>query len=179
MKAIQNVIEMLSSIIKDGQSISDLEAMLASKDEEKPNLQTTSYQESNHKQHKKETTVESKYSERYNYVHYDTGLHWCRLCDDFPETAKDYLLHLQDKDHRQMAKENDVDNTPWHKVPPEPVLPSDEDAPTKRIPIKGITENRICQYMIYDFESNHIFFTFLDETVFKSPLLHMCNLMWI
>lgn len=146
MKAIQNVIEMLSSIIKDGQSISDLEATLASKEvETKPNLPPTSYHhESNHKQHKKEpSTLDSKYSEqRYNYVHYDTGLHWCRLCDDFPETAKDYLLHLQDKDHRQMAKENDVDNTPWHKVPSEPVLPSDEDAPTKRVPIKGNIENR-------------------------------------
>ncbi|KAJ8970845.1 hypothetical protein NQ317_019117 [Molorchus minor] len=76
--------------------------------------------------------------ERYCYVHYDTGLHWCRLCDEFPETAKDFLLHLQDKKHREMAKENDVDNTPWHKLPAEPVLPSDESAPKKRIPIKGL-----------------------------------------
>ncbi|KAJ8950668.1 hypothetical protein NQ314_007798 [Rhamnusium bicolor] len=60
------------------------------------------------------------------------------MCDEFPETAKDFLLHLQDKKHREMAKENDVDNTPWHKLPAEPILPSDETAPRKRIPIKGL-----------------------------------------
>lgn len=140
MKAIQNVIDMLSSIIKDGQSIPDLEAMLACRDAENIKSPSATYQETNHKHHKKEATSESNGLDRYNYVHYDTGLHWCRMCDDFPETAKDYLLHLQDKGHRQMTKENDVDNTPWHKLPPEPVLPSDEDAPTKRVPIKGIMD---------------------------------------
>lgn len=138
MKAIQNVIDMLSSIIKDGKSISDLEAMLASKDSDKLKSPNPSHQETSHKHHKKERTPESKTIERYNYVHYDTGLHWCRMCDEFPETAKDYLLHLQDKRHRQTTKENDVDSTPWHKLHPEPVLPSEEDAPTKRVPIKGI-----------------------------------------
>lgn len=138
MKAIQNVIDMLSSIIKDGKSISDLEAMLTTNVSEKLKSPTASHQETSHKHHKKEKSPDLKGFEKYNYVHYDTGLHWCRMCDEFPETAKDYLLHLQDRGHRQMVKENDVDNTPWHKLPLEPVLPSDEECPTKRVPIKGI-----------------------------------------
>lgn len=138
MKAIQNVIEMLSSIIKDGKSISDLEAMLASNDSEKLKSPIAPYHETTYKHHKKEKSPDSRHFEKYNYIHYDTGLHWCRMCDEFPDTAKDYLLHLQDKGHRQMAKENDVDNTPWHKLSPEPVLSSNENAPAKRIPIKGI-----------------------------------------
>lgn len=141
MKAIQNVIDMLSSIIKDGKSISDLEAMLLSNDVEKLKSPSVMHAETNHKHHKKEMIPESNSFEKFNYVHYDTGLHWCRMCDEFPETAKDYLLHLQDKGHRQTTKENDVDNTPWHKLPAEPVLPSDENAPTKRVPIKGILGN--------------------------------------
>lgn len=166
MKAIQNVIDMLSSIIKDGQSISDLEAMIAAHDIEKMKSPVETYQETNHKHHKKESTSESNVVNRYNYVHYDTGLHWCRMCDEFPETAKDYLLHLQDKGHRQTTKENDVDNTPWHKLPAEPVLPSDEDAPTKRIPIKGILDLNSLLSNLY-FRRNLNFFTFLDEMFFK------------
>ncbi|KAJ8945424.1 hypothetical protein NQ318_009880 [Aromia moschata] len=138
MKAIHNVIEMLSSIIKDGRSISDLEASLvdeeASKSPPAPKFQVDSY--SNAKG--KSPEAQRPGPEKYCYVHYDTGLHWCRLCDEFPDTAKDLLLHLQDKKHREMAKENDVDNTPWHKLPSEPILPSDENAPKKRIPIKGL-----------------------------------------
>lgn len=140
MKAIQNVIDMLSSIIKDGKTVTDLEAMLSSNDGEKHKSPATMQTETNHK-HKKESNQEVNSFEKVNYIHYDTGLHWCRMCDEFPETAKDYLLHLQDKAHRQMTKENDVDNTPWHKLPAEAVLPSDENAPTKRVPIKGIMGN--------------------------------------
>ncbi|XP_018571648.1 zinc finger matrin-type protein CG9776 isoform X2 [Anoplophora glabripennis] len=138
MKAIHNVIEMLSSIIKDGCTLSDLEASLGSH-----NIPNSPATQSNFQDAEDKTKCQSPESnksaiEKYCYVHYDTGLHWCWLCDEFPETAKDFLLHLQDKKHRTMAKENDVDNTPWHKLPLEPILPSDENAPKKRIPIKGL-----------------------------------------
>lgn len=159
MKAIQNVIDMLSSIIKDGKSISDLEAMLSPSNGEKHKSPVT-HVETNHKHHKKEIAPDPNNFESYNYVHYDTGLHWCRMCDEFPETAKDYLLHLQDKSHRQLTKENDVDNTPWHKLPAEPVLPSDENAPTKRVPIKGIMGNfnLLLLHLIFNV------FKFLDQS---------------
>ncbi|VEN36928.1 unnamed protein product [Callosobruchus maculatus] len=165
MKAIQNVIEMLSSIIKDGKSVADLEASLNEEahvvetaKSSTPEKSRSSYSHS-HKSMTPEVTHHrdsrgdqqraksrgrsksrgrTRSPERVCYVHYDTGLHWCRLCDEFPETAKDFLLHLQEKDHREMVKENDVDLTPWHKLAAEELLPSDENAPKKRVPIKGL-----------------------------------------
>lgn len=141
LKAIHNVIEMLSSIIKDNKSISDLEAELLTP--EIPNPATTPISHQSHfdnNPYKNPPPVEpiKNSPEAYCYVHYDTGLHWCRMCDEFPDTAKDFLLHLQDKKHRETAKENDMDATPWHKLPTEPLMPSDEDAPKKRVPIKGL-----------------------------------------
>ncbi|XP_056630509.1 zinc finger matrin-type protein CG9776 isoform X1 [Diorhabda sublineata] len=135
MKAIHNVIEMLSGIIKDGQSISDLEASLSKNETQSISKSPTStnWKTSSTPDHSKKNV-----SENYNYVHYDTGLHWCRMCDEFPETAKDFLLHLQDKKHRETMKYNDIDSTPWHKLPPEQLMPTTENAPTKRIPIKGL-----------------------------------------
>ncbi|XP_063910617.1 zinc finger matrin-type protein CG9776 isoform X2 [Zophobas morio] len=125
MKAIHNVIEMLSSIIKDGCKISDLEAQL----DESP--------KTHHKNHVKSDAGDP--SVKYNYMHYDPELHWCRMCDEFPKTAKDFLLHLQSDKHRNNIQENDVgDNTPWHKLPPEQELPCYEGAPKKRIPIRGL-----------------------------------------
>lgn len=129
---------MLSSIIKDGRSVSDLEASLGSNNVPSSPTTQSKFQDANEKIKSQSPESNKSAIEKYCYVHYDTGLHWCWLCDEFPETAKDFLLHLQDKKHREMAKENDVDNTPWHKLPPEPILPSDENAPKKRIPIKGI-----------------------------------------
>jgi hypothetical protein len=125
MKAIHNVIEMLSSIIKDGCKISDLEAQL----DESP--------KAHHKNHVKSDVADP--SVKYNYMHYDPELHWCRMCDEFPKTAKDFLLHLQGDKHRNNIQENDVgDNTPWHKLPPEQELPCYEGATKKRIPIRGL-----------------------------------------
>lgn len=78
-----------------------------------------------------------KFLFRYNYVYYDTGLHWCRSCDKFPETAKEFLQHLHSDRHQERAKENEIDTTPWHKLPMENLMPSYDDAPKKRVPIKG------------------------------------------
>lgn len=72
-------------------------------------------------------------------MHYDTGLHWCRVCDEFPDTAKKLLVHLQSTSHLENVKKNDaIDTTPWHKLPAEPLLPTHEGAPQKRVPIKGL-----------------------------------------
>ncbi|XP_060531373.1 zinc finger matrin-type protein CG9776 isoform X2 [Cylas formicarius] len=140
MKAILNVIEMLSSIIKDGQSVENLEAQLNCKDsplgqgEDEIGIQ----QSLTPTPHIKKEDVKVEGDKRYSYVYYDTGLHWCRTCDAFPETAKSFLQHLQSKEHRDSARDNEVDNTPWHKLPMEPLLASYDDAPKKRIPIKGL-----------------------------------------
>ncbi|XP_022906292.2 zinc finger matrin-type protein CG9776-like isoform X1 [Onthophagus taurus] len=78
---------------------------------------------------------EMPFDSRCNYVHYDPELHWCRMCDIFPKTAKDLLIHLQSKEHRANVQE---DEAPWHKLPPEQEFPYIEGAPTKRHPIKGL-----------------------------------------
>ena len=72
-----------------------------------------------------------------NYVHYDPELHWCRVCDVFPRSAKDFLNHLHSAEHRQVTQEHQLVDTPWHKLPTDPELPSYKGAPVKRIPIKG------------------------------------------
>ena len=37
----------------------------------------------------------------YNWVHYDPEMHWCRVCDVFPRTAKEYLNHLHSTEHKE------------------------------------------------------------------------------
>lgn len=49
---------------------------------------------------------------KFNYVFYDPEMHWCRICDVFPKTAKDYLNHLHTKEHL----ERDRVETPWHAI---------------------------------------------------------------
>lgn len=72
-----------------------------------------------------------------NYIHYDPELHWCRVCDVFPRTAKDLLNHMHNNDHRQVTQEHQLVETPWHKQSTDQELPSFKGAPVKRIPIKG------------------------------------------
>lgn len=76
----------------------------------------------------------------FNYVHYDPELHWCRVCDVFPRSAKDFLSHLHSAEHRQVTQEHQLVDTPWHKLPPDEELPSFKGAPVKRVPIKGKLE---------------------------------------
>ncbi|XP_050293096.1 zinc finger matrin-type protein CG9776-like isoform X2 [Anthonomus grandis grandis] len=147
---------MLSSIIKDGKKASDLEAELSREEIEEshtpkrdpPNKENSKGMERSRSGSRtrldREKSVHSEKitdmigNEKYCYVYYDTGLHWCRACDKFPETAKEFLQHLHSDQHQERAKENEVDTTPWHKLPVEPLLPSYDDAPKKRIPIKGL-----------------------------------------
>ncbi|KAK5643376.1 hypothetical protein RI129_007221 [Pyrocoelia pectoralis] len=129
MKAVNNVIEMLSNIIGDRLTISELEEQCK---EDSP-------------KHRREKSRKSAPAEkvevepsRYCYIYYDPELHWCRVCDVFPKSAKDYLLHLHSKEHRQITQERDMVDTPWHRLPPESELPSFEGATKKRMPIKGL-----------------------------------------
>ena len=47
-----------------------------------------------------------------NYAFYDPELHWCKTCNVFPKTAKDYLNHLHSKEHADVVKKNT--ESPWH-----------------------------------------------------------------
>lgn len=39
----------------------------------------------------------------YNYIHYDPEMHWCRVCDVFPRTAKEFLNHLHSAEHKEQT----------------------------------------------------------------------------
>jgi hypothetical protein len=39
----------------------------------------------------------------YNYIHYDPEMHWCRVCDVFPRTAKEFLNHLHSVEHKEQT----------------------------------------------------------------------------
>ncbi|KAF5290561.1 hypothetical protein FQA39_LY14690 [Lamprigera yunnana] len=129
MKTIYNVIEMLSNIIGDQLTISELEEQFK---EDSPK----------HRREKNRRSVSTdknnELESRFCYVYYDPELHWCRICDAFPKSAKDYLLHLHSKEHRQITQERDMVDTPWHRLPAEAELPSFEGATKKRMPIKGL-----------------------------------------
>lgn len=117
---------MLSSLIRDNKSLDDLEKQLGT--DSPPSR----------KNRKSVSTDRFDETKKYNYVHYDPELHWCRTCDVFPKTAKDLLLHLQSEEHKKIAQERGMrDDTPWHHLPAEPELPFYEGAPKKRLPIKG------------------------------------------
>ncbi|KAH9633910.1 hypothetical protein HF086_009723 [Spodoptera exigua] len=64
-------------------------------------------------------------------------MHWCRVCNEFPPTAKDYLNHLHSPAHHKMAAAHM--EAPWHTVSGvNEGFPSFPAAPTKRTPIKGL-----------------------------------------
>jgi hypothetical protein len=39
----------------------------------------------------------------YNYIYYDPEMHWCRVCDVFPRTAKEFLNHLHSAEHKEQT----------------------------------------------------------------------------
>lgn len=39
--------------------------------------------------------------QKYNYIHFDPENHWCRVCNAFPRTAKEYLHHLHSPEHKE------------------------------------------------------------------------------
>lgn len=49
--------------------------------------------------------------QQVNYAFYDPELHWCKACNVFPKTAKDYLNHLHSKEHADVVKSE----SPWHE----------------------------------------------------------------
>lgn len=73
--------------------------------------------------------------ERLNYNFFDPELHWCKTCMVFPHTAKDFLTHLHSKEHIDNDKPPE---SPWHDKLATDELPTYSNAPTKRVPIRGL-----------------------------------------
>ncbi|KAF9411520.1 hypothetical protein HW555_009712 [Spodoptera exigua] len=83
LKTIYNVVDMLNGIIgEEAQEIVDEDNDNAS--------------ERNSKRKSR-----SPLNKKFNYVYYDPEMHWCRVCNEFPPTAKDYLNHLHSPAHHK------------------------------------------------------------------------------
>lgn len=124
---------MLSGIIGDGLKMKDEESSSLGNSPKRIYKQD-SLTDEDLKKHSVERDPETP---NFNYVHYDPELHWCRICDVFPRSTKDYLNHLQSAEHKQISQEHQLVDTPWHKLPADTEFPSFKGAPIKRISIKG------------------------------------------
>jgi hypothetical protein len=77
-------------------------------------------------------------TEKFNYIVFDPELHWCKNCQVFPKTAKDYLAHLHSEQHIAKSAKNTSD-APWREsFQKANGASSYPDAPTKRAPIRGL-----------------------------------------
>ncbi|XP_049865180.1 zinc finger matrin-type protein CG9776-like isoform X2 [Pectinophora gossypiella] len=118
LKTINNVVDMLNGIIgEEAQELHDTEGSPEPGSKRKSRSPSA--------------------SQKFNYVYYDPEMHWCRVCNEFPPTAKDYLNHLHSPAHSKMAAAHM--EAPWHSVNGiNEGFPSFPSAPTKRTPIKGL-----------------------------------------
>lgn len=117
MKSIHNVIDMLTGIIGDKVTVDDLKNKFKlelskrskSPKEDFPKGKSPSPNRSSASDSDKESKAERDIRERrssedkpmYNFVHYDPEMHWCKVCDIFPKTAKEYLNHLHSNEHKE------------------------------------------------------------------------------
>lgn len=117
MKSIHNVIDMLTGIIGDKVTVDDLKSKFKlelskrsrSPKEDFPKGKSPSPDRSSASESDKESKAERDIRERrssedkpmYNFVHYDPEMHWCKVCDIFPKTAKEYLNHLHSNEHKE------------------------------------------------------------------------------
>lgn len=115
MKSIHNVIDMLTGIIGDKVTVDDLKSKFKlelskrsrSPKEDFPKGKSPSpdrSSDSDKEAGRAERERERRSSEdkpMYNFVHYDPEMHWCKVCDIFPKTAKEYLNHLHTNEHRE------------------------------------------------------------------------------
>lgn len=124
MKSIHNVIDMLTGIIGDKVTVDDLKIKFKndisqkrsrSPKEDIKKSQTNVKSSSHDKQllinNDKDIKIErerkiQKLSEDdtkpiCNFVHYDPEMHWCKVCNIFPKTAKEYLNHLHSNEHKE------------------------------------------------------------------------------
>ncbi|CAK1551524.1 unnamed protein product [Leptosia nina] len=118
LKTINNVVDMLNGIIGE-------EATGINDSEDSPDRSTNQKSRS------------PPMSNKFNYVYYDPEMHWCRVCNEFPPTAKDYLNHLHSASHHKCASA--LMEAPWHSVTGvNEGFPNYPSAPPKRTPIKGL-----------------------------------------
>lgn len=109
MKSIHNVIDMLSGIIGDKVTVDDLKnkfkpetnKRLKSPKEEFPPEKTETPEKTAPSELDRDMKHNKDDKPAYNFVHYDPEMHWCKVCDIFPKTAKEYLNHLHSNEHKE------------------------------------------------------------------------------
>ncbi|XP_066588069.1 zinc finger matrin-type protein CG9776-like [Prorops nasuta] len=155
MKSIHNVIDMLTGIIGDKATVDDLKnkfkldlnKKVRSPKEDFPKGKSASPDRSSGSDSEKEVKPERDRRSPegakplYNFVHYDPEMHWCKVCDIFPKTAKEYLNHLHSNEHKEACLENKIVDMPWHErngEGTEKEIPYYPGLPRKRTPIKGL-----------------------------------------
>ncbi|SPP88291.1 zinc finger matrin-type protein CG9776 isoform X2 [Drosophila guanche] len=80
------------------------------------------------------TKSASASAQNYNFVFFDPEQHWCDSCGVFPKTARDYLKHLHAEEHMN----RETIETPWHVGIDHDPYPTFENAPIKRVPVRGM-----------------------------------------
>ncbi|XP_039492418.1 zinc finger matrin-type protein CG9776 isoform X2 [Drosophila santomea] len=73
-------------------------------------------------------------AQNYNFVFFDPEQHWCESCAVFPKSARDYLKHLHAEEHMN----RETIETPWHVGIDHDPFPTFENAPAKRVPVRGM-----------------------------------------
>lgn len=151
---IENVIEMLNGILSADKSDTEspkkpakpaTKPTVAASDDDSPERLKTKVIESLSKKRKdsdrirddakKSKPLDIPLVEQINYTFFDPEQHWCKVCCAFPKTAKEYLLHLHSEEHKNNAKPPDI---PWHDHLVKDDMPTYQNAPTKRTPIRGL-----------------------------------------
>nr|XP_032512345.1 zinc finger matrin-type protein CG9776 isoform X1 [Danaus plexippus plexippus] len=123
LKTINNVVDMLNGIIGEEADLNDTDTPTQERERER--------------ERGTKRKSRSPSNKKFNYVYYDPEMHWCRVCNEFPSTAKDYLNHLHSPAHHKMAAAHM--EAPWHSVTgANEGFPSYPSAPTKRTPIRGL-----------------------------------------
>uniref|UniRef100_A0A6P4F0Z7 Zinc finger matrin-type protein CG9776 isoform X2 n=1 Tax=Drosophila rhopaloa TaxID=1041015 RepID=A0A6P4F0Z7_DRORH len=86
------------------------------------------------KQRHGETKPAPAPAQNYNFVFFDPEQHWCESCGVFPKSARDYLKHLHAEEHMN----RETIETPWHVGIDHDPFPTFENAPVKRVPVRGM-----------------------------------------
>lgn len=73
-------------------------------------------------------------AQNYNFVFFDPEQHWCESCGVFPKSARDYLKHLHAEEHMN----RETIETPWHVGIDHDPFPTFENAPARRVPVRGM-----------------------------------------
>lgn len=123
-------------------------------------------------------------AQNYNFVFFDPEQHWCESCGVFPKSARDYLKHLHAEEHMN----RETIETPWHVGIDHDPFPTFENAPARRVPVRGmqflVPANawfcKLCSVWIGDLHcaSAHLKSRLHSNKYQVSSDIHLLKLLW-